>query len=80
MRAFSLVIQVSSEESKEVVHLSLEELCEILEISSWYIFCSRAHLLLSRVLNCLGEVGESIAHLSGGDVRGRVLKSLISIS
>lgn len=76
--ALGLVIQVAAEEGKEVVHLSLEKLLSrqiSVSLRSWpctspFSFLSTVctYLLVVGVLDGLGEVGQSIAHLSSGDV------------
>lgn len=80
--ALGLVVQVATEEGEEVVHLGLEELRQGSALGGSCTGASivSTDLLLLGVGDCLGEGGESIAHLGSGDAGGSVLESLGGIS
>lgn len=65
--ALGLVVQVSAEESKEVVHLSLEALCILLDVLFLALACIVTDLLLAAVLDAVDELVEGVAHLGCGN-------------
>lgn len=75
--SLGLVVQVSSEQGKEVVGLGLEQLRSLVSVGVLrFLYSGVTCLLLLRVLDSLGKVGQGISHLSGGDVCGGVLEGL----
>ncbi len=85
--ALGFVVQVPAEEGEKVIHLRLEELPQHVSHSSFPMYHrvggvaagAATYLPLLRLLHCLGELSESIAHLRSCDVGRGVLESLESI-
>ena len=70
-------MEVPPEKGKEVVHLRLETLINLLAMAHRNTLdAPHPHLLLILILNSVGEAIQSISHLTGSNIGGGVLESL----
>lgn len=74
-----LVVQVSSEERKEVVHLSLKELVDVRFGPKRRQGWNKLYLLLFWIGDGVCKVIEGIAHLARGHRGGCILERLVVI-
>lgn len=70
-----LLVQVSSEKTEKVVHLSLEKLVSV-SIMLLFARIVKTDLLVLCIVDGISKCSERIAHLTGSDRCGGVLESL----